>query len=136
MGEAQGFVCLPTTQERKERMNQINVSASPVMNTGDLQTRPERDLTEIVAGFLTAGEGVVAHWVEYAKGVLLFVMAPGDERSGEFYVYDRKKGIFWLLALSDGIFGGYAAGQMRQKIKEFQLLEFAANPSRLAGLLA
>jgi hypothetical protein len=117
-------------------MNQINVSASLVMNTGDLQTRPERELTEIVAGFLSVGEGVVAHWVEYAKGVLLFVMAPGDERSGEFYVYDRKKGTFWLLALADGIFGGYSAGQMRQKIKEFHLLEFAANPSRLAALRA
>jgi hypothetical protein len=117
-------------------MNHISVSASPVMNTGDLNTRPERDLAEIVGDFLTVGEGVVAHWVEYAKGVLLFVMAPGDERSGEFYVYDRKKGTFWLLALADGIFGGYSAGQMRQKIREFGLLEFAANPSRLAALQA
>jgi hypothetical protein len=49
--------------------------------------RTEQDLTEIVAGFLAVGEGVVAHWVEYVRGLLLFVMAPGDERSGEFYIY-------------------------------------------------
>ena len=64
-------------------------------------------VTEIVGRFLAVGEGVVAHWVEYAKGLLLFVMAPGDERSGEFYVYDRKRGGFWLLELADGVFGGY-----------------------------
>lgn len=114
-------------------MKTKNVSASLVMNTRDLNTRPERELTEIVGNFLSAGEGVVAHWVEYAKGVLLFVMAPGDDRSGEFYIYDRKKGTFWLLALADDIFGGYAVHQMRTKIREFRLLEFAANPAQLGG---
>lgn len=114
-------------------MKPKNVSASPVMNTRDLNTRPGRDLTEIVGSFLTAGEGVVAHWVEYARGVLLFVMAPGDDKSGEFYVYDRKKGTFWLLALADNIFGGYAMHQMRAKIREFHLLDFAANPAQLNG---
>jgi hypothetical protein len=79
-------------------------------------------------------EGVIAHWVEYAKGVLLFVMAPGDERSGEFYVFDRKKGWFWLLELADGIFGGYTASEARYKIRNFGLLELAENPSRLSAL--
>ena len=115
-------------------MNANYVCASPVLTTKDLNIRRERDLTEIVAGFLTVGEGVVAHWVEYAKGVLLFVMAPGDDRSGEFYVYDRRKGTFWLLNLADGIFGGYSTAQMRQKIRDFRLLEFAENPNRLAVL--
>ena len=62
-----------------------------------------------------------------------FVMAPGDDKSGEFYIYDRKKGTFWLLALADDIFGGYALHQMRTKIREFRLLEFAANPAQLGG---
>ena len=110
------------------------VSASQVLGTNDLKLRPEQDLCEIVGRFLAVGEGVVAHWVEYARGVLLFVMAPDDDRSGEFYVYDRKRGAFWLLGLVDGIFGGYAVSDMRQKIREFRLLELAENPSRLLGL--
>jgi hypothetical protein len=61
-------------------------------------------------------------------------MAPGDERSGEFYIYDRKKGVFWLLDLVDGIFGGYAVSEMRDKIRDFRLLEIAESPSRLMGL--
>jgi hypothetical protein len=114
-------------------MNANRVCASPVLSTKDLETRPDRDLTEIVARFLAVGEGVIAHWVEYARGLLLFVMAPADDRSGEFYVYDRKKGSFWLLTLGDAVFGGYPVNQMRHKIREFRLLDFAENPARLAA---
>jgi hypothetical protein len=115
-------------------MDANRVCASPVLSTKDLKIRTDRDLTEIVTRFLAVGEGVIAHWVEYARGLLLFVMAPGDERSGEFYVYDRKKGSFWLLALADGVFGGYQVSQMRQKIREFRLLDLAENPARLSAV--
>jgi hypothetical protein len=97
-----------------------------------MNMRPSQDLCEIIGRFLVVGESVVAHWVEYAKGLLLFVMAPGDDRSGEFYVYDRKRGSFWLLELPDCVFGGYSTEQMRSKIREFQLLELAENPAKLA----
>src|SRR6266478_6629897 len=97
-----------------------NVSASEVLSTRDMNVRPGRDVTEIVGTFLTVAEAVVAHWVEYSKGLLLFVMVPGDERSGEFYIYDRRKGSFWLLSLADCVFGGYALADMKQKIKDFR----------------
>lgn len=115
-------------------MNQNIVCAGPVLNTKDLHTRTDRDLSEIVGQFLLYSEGVVAHWVEYARGVLLFVMAPGDERSGEFYIYDRQKGTFWLLNLIDDVFGGYSIGEMRRKMKDFRLPELAENPARLRVL--
>lgn len=109
------------------------VCASEVLSTKNLNMRPTQDLCEIIGRFMVAGEGVVAHWVEYAKGLLLFVMAPGDDRSGEFYVYDRKKGSFWLLELPDNVFGGYSTTEMRQKMREFRLLELAENPCRLTA---
>ena len=112
-------------------MNASYVCASQVLSTKDLKMRTEQDFTEIVAGFLAVSEGVVGHWVEYSRGLLLFVMAPGDDRSGEFYVYDRKRGSFWLLDLADGVFGGYSVNEMGRKIKEFRLLDFAENPTRL-----
>ena len=112
-------------------MSVNRVRASHVLSARDLEMRTEQDVTEIVCRFLVAGEGVVAHWVEYAKGVLLFVMAPGDNRSGAFYIYDRKRGSFWLLELADGVFGGYSVREMRQKIRTFRLLDFAQNPARL-----
>src|SRR5437773_8534993 len=107
------------------------VRASHVLSTKDLRMRTEQDVTEIISCFLTAAEGVVAHWVKYAKGVLLFVMAPGDGRSGAFYIYDRMRGSFWLLEPADGLFGGYSRRQMHQKISDFRLLDFARNPTQL-----
>jgi hypothetical protein len=95
--------------------------------------RTDQDVTDIVSRFLGAAEGVVAHWVEYARGVLLFVMAPDDDRSGAFYIYDRKHGSFWILDLADGVFGGYSRQEMRRKIRDFRLLDFAENPGRLAS---
>ena len=112
-------------------MNVNRVRASRVLSAKDLKMRTEQDVTDIVSRFLTTAEGVVAHWVEYARGVLLFVMAPGDERSGAFYIYDRKQGSFWLLELADGVFGGYSHREMARKIRDFRLLDFAENPARL-----
>ncbi len=111
-----------------------NVCASELLGPKDLKVRPNWEVTEVVARFLTVGESVVAHWVEYLKGRLLFVMVPGDARSGEFYIYDRKKGSFWLLSLADSVFGGYALADMRQKIKDFRLLDYAEDPARLRAL--
>ncbi len=112
-------------------MNRNRVCASRVLSTKDLKMPTENDVTKVVSQFVTAAEGVIAHWVEYAKGVLLFIMVPGDKRSGAFYIYDRKSGNFWLLEPADGVFGGYSIGEMHQKIRQFRLLDFAENPVRL-----
>jgi hypothetical protein len=112
-------------------MNRIRVRASHVLTVKDLKMRSEQDVRTIVSLFLAAAEGIAAHWVEYARGVLLFVMVPGDNRSGAFYIYDRKRGSFSLLELSDGVFGGYCFNEMRRKIREFRLLDLAENPARL-----
>jgi hypothetical protein len=113
-------------------MNRYRVRASRVLSASDLKMPAEQDVAQVVSRFVTAAEGVVAHWVEYAKGVLLFVMVPDDRRSGAFYVYDRNRRHFWLLEPADGVFGGYSIREMRKKIRQFRLLELAANPSRLA----
>jgi hypothetical protein len=114
-------------------MNGKGMHASQVFQTQDFDVRSDADVAEVVSRFVTLAEGVVAHWVEYAKGVLLFVMAPDDDRSGAFYIYDRKCGRFWLLDLADGVFGGYSRREMPRKIREFRLLAFAENPARLSA---
>jgi len=112
-------------------MNRNRVCASRVLSTKDLKMPTEKDVTKVVSQFVTAAEGVIAHWVEYAKGVLLFIMVPGDKRSGAFYIYDRKLGNFWLLELADGVSGCYSIRDMPQKIDQFRLLDFAENPALL-----
>jgi hypothetical protein len=98
----------PAALSLKEKtMDAKRVCASPVLSARDLEIRTDPDLTEIVARFLAVSEGVLAHLIEYARGLLLFITAPGDDRSGKFYVYDRNKGSSWLLTLADAVFGGY-----------------------------
>jgi hypothetical protein len=112
-------------------MNRKRVCASRVLSTRNLEMPTEKDVTKVVSQFVATAEGVIAHWVEYAKGVLLFIMVPGDKRSGAFYIYDRKLGNFWLLEPADGVFGGYSIAEMHRKIRQFRLLDFAENPVRL-----
>ena len=112
-------------------MNRNRVCASRVLSTKDLKMSTEKDVSKVVSQFVATAEGVIAHWVEYAKGVLLFIMVPGDKRSGAFYIYDRKLGNFWLLEPADGVFGGYSIAEMHRKIRQFRLLDFAENPVRL-----
>ena len=115
-------------------MNSNAVRASRVLGVEDLKIQAEPDVRKIVSRFVNAAEGVVAHWVEYAKGVFLFVMAPDDRRSGAFYVYDRQRRSFWLLEPADGVFGGYSISEMRRTIQAFRLLDFAENPARISQL--
>ena len=114
-------------------MKRNHVRTSCVLRAKDLNLPNDNDPRTVVSHFVTAAEGVATLWVEYAKGVLLFVMAPGDEVSGAFYVYDRHKRNFWILEPVDGVFGGYSIRDMRRKIRQFQLLQFAENPASLAS---
>jgi hypothetical protein len=107
------------------------VRASHVLSARDLKMRADENIADIISRFLVTAEGVVAHWVQFGKGALLFVMAPDDDRSGAFYIYDRRLGSFWLLDLADGVFGGYTQREMRRKIHDFRLLDFAQNPATL-----
>lgn len=115
-------------------MNAKRVRASHVLSARDLEIGIDGNVGDIVTRFLTAAEGVVAHWVEYAKGVLLFVVAPEEDRSGAFYLYDRQQGNFLLLELADGVFGGYSRREMARKISDFRLLDLAENPARLTSV--
>ncbi len=115
-------------------MNTNRVRVSRVLKAEDLKMRTEPDVRKIISRFVTATEGVVAHWVEYAKGVLLFVMTPGDKQSGAFYIYDRQQGSFWLVEPADGVFGGYSFSEMQRKMRAFRLSDFAENPARLIPL--
>jgi hypothetical protein len=117
-------------------MNRHHVRTSCVLRAKDLNLQSDNDVRAVVSQFLTAAEGVAALWVEYARGVLLFVMAPGDDVSGAFYVYDRHKRNFWIVEPVDGVFGGYSIRDMRRKIRQFQLLKFAENPASLASARA
>ncbi len=43
----------------------------------------------LILAFGRWAEGQIKKWIDYARGVLLFVRVPNDPESGMFHVYDR-----------------------------------------------
>src|SRR5262249_61082722 len=71
---------------------------------------------QAVFAFARYAEARIAKWVQFPKGVLLFLMVPGDPESGGFYLLDRAKGTFYSLDLTgDRRWGGDREGEFGEQ---------------------
>jgi len=87
---------------------------------------------KLILAFGRWAEGRIKKWIDYAKGVLLFVMVPGDPESGIFYVYDRARQSFWMIDLPEtSQFGGYRLDEFERLAQLHGLKALAQNPQRL-----
>ena len=86
----------------------------------------------LILAFGRWAEGQIKKWIDYAKGVLLFVMVPDDPESGMFYVYDRTEQTFWMVDLAGTArFGGYRLDEFEQLAQLHGLKALAQNPQGL-----
>jgi len=105
------------------------IQASEVLRLTDLGLERRAPLDHVIVAFRKVAEGpIIARWVQFPTGVLLFVMVPGDKESGEFYVYDRSKGVFYLLTVNDGKYGGYRIGDFDPMVQQYGLYGLAERP--------
>ena len=87
---------------------------------------------KLMLAFGRWAEGQIKKWIDYAKGVLLFVMVPGDPESGMFYIYDRAEQTFWMIDLAGtSRFGGYRLDEFEPLAQLHGLKALAQNPERL-----
>ena len=56
------------------------------------------DEDQAIVGCVQKAEARLVRWLDFAKGALLFLMVPGDDESGTFYIYDRDRSPFYPLA--------------------------------------
>ena len=92
--------------------------------------RMEED--KLMLAFGRWAEGQIKKWIDFAKGVLLFVMVPGDPESGMFYIYDRAEQTFWMVDLAEtSRFGGYRLDEFEPLAQLHGLKALAQNPQRL-----
>ena len=62
-------------------------------------------------------------------GALLFLMVPGDNESGTFYIYDRDRSSFYPLSLAiEHRYGGFREEEFEFLTKAFDLVALARNP--------
>ena len=67
-----------------------------------------KELHVAVAELLAATDyPEIGRWIQFPRGLMLFLLVPGDARSGAVYVYDRCDGIWYWVDFQDENYGGY-----------------------------
>ena len=87
------------------------------------------DEDKVIVGFAQKAEAKLVRWLDFAKGALLFLMVPGDNESGTFYIYDRDRSSFYPLSLPiEQRYGGFREDEFESLTKAFDLVRLARNP--------
>jgi hypothetical protein len=90
------------------------------------------DEDKAIVGFARKAEARLVRWLDFAKGALLFLMVPGDDESGTFYIYDRDQSSFYPLSLPiEQRYGGFREEEFESLTKAFDLVRLARNPRML-----
>ena len=86
----------------------------------------------VIVAFAQKAEARLVRWLDFAKGALLFLMVPGDNESGTFYIYDRDRSAFYALTLPiEQRYGGFREEEFESFAKAFDLVALARNPGAL-----
>jgi hypothetical protein len=73
----------------------------------------------------------IARWVQFPRGLLLFVVVPGDPESGAFYVFDRKTGTWYWVDFEDDKYGGYSEADFECLMKACRFARLIEQPQLL-----
>jgi hypothetical protein len=107
------------------------MSASELFRSALPSTRTRR---QVVASFLRAAEGVAHRWIDTRKGTLLLQMAPYQPASGEIYIYDRQRDMWYMLDFEDAR-ESFSVETFEQVYREYKLLAYVEQPGLLQNLL-
>jgi len=92
------------------------------------------DEDRAIVGFAQKAEAKLVRWLDFAQGALLFLMVPGDDESGTFYIYDRHRSCFYPLSLPvEQRYGGFREEEFEALTKAFDLVALARNPKVLGA---
>ena len=88
-----------------------------------------KELEVAVAELLAVGDyPEIARWIQFPRGLMLFLMVPGDTRSGAVYVYDRCDGIWYFVDFQDQNYGGYSLAELDVLLDRCYFLQLVENP--------
>ena len=97
-----------------------------------IRVTPSSVLGEAVNTLIAATESAQAvRWIEFPAAVLLFVMVPGDARSGAVYILDRKTGVWLWVDFDDDAYGGYSVSDFDLLVHEYDFLSLVERPALL-----
>jgi hypothetical protein len=73
----------------------------------------------------------IAKWVQFPKALFVFLVVPGDPKSGAFYVFDRRREVWYWVDFEDEKFGGYTVADFDQLVRECRFLDLVERPDSL-----
>ena len=87
------------------------------------------ELEVAVAELLAVGDyPEIARWIQFPRGLMLFLLVPGDAASGAVYVYDRCDGIWYWVDFQDRNYGGYSLAELDVLLDRCYFLQLVENP--------
>jgi hypothetical protein len=97
-----------------------------------LRVRPTPSIDEAVNALIAATEQAqIVRWIEFPVAILLFVVVPGDTRSGALYVFDRRTNTWLWLDFDDDQYGGYTTSDFDLLVNEYDFLSLVERPGLL-----
>jgi hypothetical protein len=88
-----------------------------------------KELEVAVAELLAATDyPEIARWIQFPRGLMLFLLVPGDTGSGAVYVYDRCDGIWYWVDFQDQNYGGYSLAELDVLLGRCYFLRLVENP--------
>ncbi len=106
---------------------QMNVE--PFIRLETVRSDGRSDLDKAVSALLEQTEHPeIARWVQFPAAVLLFLVIPGDPEGGAFYVFDRKRSIWFWVDFNDQNYGGYSLADFEALVNRSQFLRLVEQP--------
>jgi hypothetical protein len=97
-----------------------------------IRMKPTTVIAEAVDALIVATDKAhVVRWIEFPAAILLFVLVPGNTRSGAFYVFDRRTNTWLWIDFEDDQYGGYSTSDFDLLVNEYDLLRLVERPALL-----
>jgi hypothetical protein len=117
-----------------ERSKTVERALEPrkVLEVEELGVDRNAGTDRAVCAFAEWADARIVKWIQFPRGVLLFLMVPGDLESGHFYLLDRPKRTFYELNIEeDGRWGGYRQDEFEALTDSLGLKRLAERPRDL-----
>jgi hypothetical protein len=106
-----------------------------VLQILDLRQAPDEagaPLDAAIAGLLDLTEHpTISKWVQFPRALFVFLVVPGDPESGAFYVFDRRRQVWYWVDFEDEKFGGYTVSDFDQLVRQCRFLDIVERPHLL-----
>jgi hypothetical protein len=96
----------------------------PILAIGHARDGVGASLETAVAKLLDLTEHpAIAKWVQFPKALFVFLVVRGDPESGAYYVFDRRKEVWYWVDFEDEKFGGYTVSDFDQLVRDCRFLD-------------